>query len=258
MILFPLSPTTSVPSFSTVFPFILLFNYISYASLPLPLQYPCNVPEVSRQPLTAEIRVRSLANTHRFLVNKVALREAFLVALTVFPYQYHSANAPHSSLSWYYCYRKDKWVEFENFQRKQCSFWYRDHGTENYSHYCVMFQWFLRSVLKNSTLHCSVSYRHSNIQFKPSARTDSSQPYQNVFIKQLPDKKNPKFKSTKYSPSYYISSSATHSNNPLPITVTSSLASALLFLQPTFTGRKSGHCLGKFRAVNFLSPPQLH
>lgn len=117
-----------------------------------------------------------------------------------------------------------------------------------------MFQWFLRPVLK---LHITLqrlipSFQYSIQIFRPNWQLPT---ISKRLHKANPRKKNSKFRSTKHSSSHYISSSATYSNNPLPITVPSSLDSALLFLQPTFTGRKSGHCLGKFRAVNFLFPP---
>jgi hypothetical protein len=99
VILFPLSPNTSFPHFSLVFPFILIFNYISYASLSLPLQTPNHVSKVSRQSLTAEVRVGSLANPHRFFINKSGTWTDSFLALPVFPYEYHFINAPHSSSS---------------------------------------------------------------------------------------------------------------------------------------------------------------
>lgn len=109
------------------------------------------------------------------------------------------------------------------------------------------------------TAHCTAA-SHTvlptfNSNFRPNLQLPALSKRLHKATPPPPRQQNPKFKSTKYSPSYYISSSATHSNNPLPITVPSSLASALLFLQSTFTGRKSGHCLRKFRAVNFLFPP---
>ena len=121
------------------------------------------------------------------------------------------------------------------------------------------FQWFLLSILK---LHITLqrlilSFQYSIQDFRPNWQLPA---LSKLLHKANTWPQNPKFKSTKYSSSYYISPSATYSNNPQPITLHSSLASVLLFLQPTFTGRKSGHCLGKFTAVNFLflSPPALN
>jgi hypothetical protein len=63
--------------------------------------------------------------------------------------------------------------------------------------------------------------------------------------------------STARTPILSLSLTLHTQNNPIPITFTPSLPNALPCLEPTFTRRTSGHCLGTCRATKCPATPQL-
>ena len=65
--------------------------------------------------------------------------------------------------------------------------------------------------------------------------------------------------STKLSPNVNLLLPAAYPNSSPPITIPSSLPKCFTsFSQPTLTRRTSGHCLGTFRALNFLVSPRFN
>jgi hypothetical protein len=77
---------------------------------------------VSLWRLTTDTQVRSHASPCEISGGQRGSRTGFSPSTSVFPFRYHSTNAPHSYLSTYSSYQKEKRAKPENLPQKQCSF----------------------------------------------------------------------------------------------------------------------------------------
>ena len=84
----------------------------------------------------------------RFVVDNVALGESPPLLLLLLPppgyicfhclYGYHSTNAPHSSSTTCWCYRKDKRAKPGNLPKSNALKKIGEHGMESYFNFCLI------------------------------------------------------------------------------------------------------------------------